>query len=106
MSTGVEAEIEAAVEVGLEVELEHGLIDPNLNVTNDDMLLTGKIAMAHLSELSDYYTRLDMIENTKLNVIQSGFYNQFSRDYTSFFAGAAIGVGAVLLAGYLKKKKT
>jgi hypothetical protein len=47
---------------GLEVELEHGLIDPVTNVTNDDVLLTGKIAWAHLKEFPDYYTRLDKLE--------------------------------------------
>ena len=47
---------------GLDVELEHGSIDPLTNVTNDDPILTGKIALAHLNELSDYYTRLDKIE--------------------------------------------
>lgn len=48
---------------GLEVELEHGAHDPETNVTNDDMLLTGKIALAHLKEFADYYTRLDAMEN-------------------------------------------
>ena len=47
---------------GLEVELEHGLRDPGTNVTNDDVLLTGKIAWAHLKEFPDYYTRLDRLE--------------------------------------------
>ena len=47
---------------GLEVELEHGLRDPGTNVTNDDVLLTGKIAWAHLKEFPDYYTRLDKLE--------------------------------------------
>ena len=47
---------------GLEVELEHGLIDPVTNVTNDDVSLTGKIAWAHLKEVPDYYTRLDKLE--------------------------------------------
>jgi hypothetical protein len=47
---------------GLEVELEHGAHDPATNVTNDDPLLTGKIAWAHLKELRDYYTRLDRME--------------------------------------------
>ena len=47
---------------GLEVELEHGAIDPETNVTGDDPLLTGKIAWAHLKEISDYYTRLDKLE--------------------------------------------
>jgi hypothetical protein len=48
--------------MGLEVELEHGLHDPMTNVTNDDPILTGKIALAHLNELPDYYTRLAIME--------------------------------------------
>lgn len=47
---------------GLEVELEHGARDPETNVTNDDLTLTGKIAWAHLKEIRDYYTRLDQLE--------------------------------------------
>jgi len=47
---------------GLEVELEHGARDPETNVTNDDLILTGKIAWAHLKEIRDYYTRLDRLE--------------------------------------------
>ena len=47
---------------GLEVELEHGARDPETNVTNDDLTLTGKIAWAHLKEFRDYYTRLDKLE--------------------------------------------
>lgn len=47
---------------GLEVELEHGAHDPETNVTNDDPILTGKIAWAHLKEIRDYYTRLDHLE--------------------------------------------
>jgi hypothetical protein len=47
---------------GLEVELEHGARDPQTNVTNDDLMLTGKIALAHLKEFADYYTRLDKLE--------------------------------------------
>ena len=47
---------------GLEVELEHGARDPETNVTNDDLGLTGKIAWAHLKEFRDYYTRLDQLE--------------------------------------------
>jgi hypothetical protein len=47
---------------GLEVELEHGARDPQTNVTNNDILLTGKIAWAHLKEIQDYYTRLDQLE--------------------------------------------
>lgn len=48
--------------MGMDVELEHGLRDPVTNVTNDDALITGKIALAHLEELPDYYTRLSVME--------------------------------------------
>ncbi len=48
--------------MGMDVELEHGTVDPNTNVTNDDPLSTGKIALAHLNELPDYYTRLKKME--------------------------------------------
>ncbi|MFA5629389.1 MAG: DUF5661 family protein [Dehalococcoidales bacterium] len=48
--------------MGLDVELEHGLVDPQTNVTDDDPLLTGKIALAHLNEFADYYTRLYKME--------------------------------------------
>lgn len=48
--------------MGLEVELEHGLISPATNVTDDDEIKTGKIALAHLNEFSDYYTRLEKME--------------------------------------------
>jgi hypothetical protein len=47
---------------GLTVELEHGAMDPETNVTDDDLILTGKIAWAHLKEIRDYYTRLDQME--------------------------------------------
>jgi len=47
---------------GMDVELEHGTADPKTNVTNDDPLITGKIALAHLNEFPDYYTRLDEME--------------------------------------------
>lgn len=47
---------------GLEVELEHGLHNPSTNVTDDDPVLTGKIALAHLNEFADYYTRLERME--------------------------------------------
>ena len=47
---------------GMDVELEHGTEDPQTNVTGDDPLTTGKIALAHLKEFPDYYTRLDKME--------------------------------------------
>jgi len=48
--------------MGMEVELEHGSHDPQTNVTDDDPVLTAKIALAHLKELADYYTRLKRME--------------------------------------------
>jgi nitroreductase len=47
---------------GLDVELEHGLISPKTNVTGEDWNLTGKIALAHLTEFPDYYTHLAVLE--------------------------------------------
>jgi hypothetical protein len=46
----------------MNVELEHGQRDPATNVTNDDPLMTGKIALAHLKEFPDYYERLEKME--------------------------------------------
>jgi hypothetical protein len=48
--------------LGMGVELEHGLRDSATNVTGDDSVVTGKIALAHLNEFPDYYTRLDRME--------------------------------------------
>jgi hypothetical protein len=47
---------------GMDVELEHGTENGLTNVSNDDPLTTGKIALAHLSEFPDYYDRLDEME--------------------------------------------
>ena len=47
---------------GLEVELEHGRVFPDANVTNHHPLLTGKIVLAHLKEMLDYYPRLKVAE--------------------------------------------
>lgn len=48
--------------MGLDVELEHGAVDPATDVTHDDPIMTGKIALAHLNEFPDYYTRLAEME--------------------------------------------
>jgi hypothetical protein len=48
--------------LGLSVELEHGTRNPETDVTHDDPTLTGKIALAHLREFPDYYTRLAALE--------------------------------------------
>ena len=47
---------------GLEIELEHGIQFQDANVTNNHPLLTGKIVLAHLKEMLDYYTRLEVAE--------------------------------------------
>lgn len=48
--------------MGINVELEHGTRDHITNVSDDDPLTTGKIALAHLNEFSDYYDRLEKME--------------------------------------------
>ncbi len=47
---------------GMDIEMEHGTVDPNTNVSDDDPLITAKIALAHLNEFPDYYKRLDKME--------------------------------------------
>ena len=42
---------------GINIELEHGLIDPITNVTNNNLLTTAKIALAHLNEFPNYYNK-------------------------------------------------
>jgi uncharacterized protein DUF5661 len=48
--------------LGMDVEYEHGSHDPQTNVTGDDPILTGKIALAHMKEFPDYYARLERME--------------------------------------------
>ena len=59
---------------GLAVELEHGAVKPKTDVTNDDPLMTGKIALAHLTEFPDYYTRL-----ARMEVEAKRFWNSHKR---------------------------
>jgi hypothetical protein len=47
---------------GMDVELEHGSRDPQTDVTHNDPVLTGKIALAHMKEFPDYYERLSRME--------------------------------------------
>jgi hypothetical protein len=56
---------------GLGVELEHGSHDSETNVTNDDEIMTGKIAFAHMKEFPDYYERLEKMEKEA-----EGFWNK------------------------------
>ncbi len=89
---------------GLEVELEHGLVNKNSNVTGDDMNLTGKIAMAHLNELNDYYTRLDIVENAKFNVSKVTGNSPRKTGTYDLMAGLAVGVGLVAFIKYISGK--
>lgn len=58
---------------GMNIELEHGLIDPKTNVTNNNILDTAKIALAHLNEYPNYYNedygllKFEEFLKTKLN---------------------------------------
>jgi Protein of unknown function (DUF5661) len=47
---------------GMDVEYEHGSHDPQTDVTGDDPIITGKIALAHMKEFPDYYERLERME--------------------------------------------
>lgn len=52
---------------GMNVELEHGSkLGKETNVTKDDLVATGKIALAHLEEIPDYYSRLQKMEKDSL----------------------------------------
>ena len=42
---------------GIDIELEHGLQNTNTNVTNNDLIKTAKIALAHLNEYPNYYNK-------------------------------------------------
>jgi hypothetical protein len=48
--------------LGMDVEFEHGSRDPQTDVTGDDPIVTGKIALAHMKEFPDYYERLERME--------------------------------------------
>lgn len=60
-SEALEISLDAFIR-GLEIELEHGMEFPDANVTNNHPLLTGKIVLAHLKEMLDYYERLEVAE--------------------------------------------
>lgn len=51
---------------GINIELEHGTINPKTNVTNNNLIVTAKIALAHLNEFPNYYNKdygLKIFEN-------------------------------------------
>ncbi|MCF0149088.1 MAG: hypothetical protein HUJ77_11905 [Clostridium sp.] len=61
---------------GLNVELEHGTRSLLTNVTNDNPIITGKIALAHLNEIPDYYVRLRKLESDAKAYWNKAFTNK------------------------------
>ena len=76
---------------GLEVELEHGLTFPDANVTNNHPVLTGKIVLAHLKEMLDYYLRLNVaeLEGDLLKASRKGESEKLARIYKKLVAARA-----------------
>lgn len=68
---------------GLEVELEHGITFPDANVTNNHPVLTARIVLAHLKEMLDYYTRLEVaeLEGDMLKAASSGNQSKLAQKY-------------------------
>lgn len=75
---------------GMEVEFEHGLIDEQTNITNDNPLLTGKIALAHLKELPDYYTRLEKMEQNQEEYQEAGKPHYYGNTIRKLFLVSAL----------------
>ena len=70
-------------QAGLEVELEHGVRFPDTNVTNNHPVLTGKIVLAHLKEMLDYYRRLEIaeLEGDLLKAVKNGDADKATSKY-------------------------
>ena len=80
-----------AFKMGLEVELEHGVQFPEANVTNNHPILTGKIVLAHLKEMLDYYERLEVaeLEGDVLKAFQAGDSEKMARKYQQLLVAKA-----------------
>ena len=86
--------LQISVEVfklGLEVELEHGVHFPEANVTNNHPILTGKIVLAHLKEMLDYYERLEVaeLEGDVFKAFQAGDAEKVTRKYQQLLIAKA-----------------
>jgi hypothetical protein len=77
---------------GLEVELEHGTQFPDANVTNNHPILTGKIVLAHLKEMLDYYTRLEVaeLEGDLLKAYRAGDSEKLFQKYSKLLIAKRI----------------
>lgn len=76
---------------GLEVELEHGVQFPDANVTNNHPVLTGKIVLAHLKEMLDYYLRLEVaeLEGDLFKASRAGDAEKMARKYKKLIKARA-----------------
>ncbi len=91
LDTGGMAVDDEQFRTGLEVELEHGVMFPEANVTNNHPLLTGKIVIAHFKETLDYYKRLEVaeLEGDLLKAIRAGKMDKI-RSYYKRLADARL----------------
>jgi hypothetical protein len=80
-----------AFKQGLDVELEHGISFPDANVTNNHPILTGKIVLAHLKEMLDYYVRLEVaeLEGDLLKALQARDPDKVTRKYQQYLIAKA-----------------
>jgi hypothetical protein len=78
-------------QTGLQVELEHGLAFQDANVTNNHPLLTGKIVLAHLKEMLDYYARLEVaeLEGDMLKALKAGDADKLMSKYAELVEARA-----------------
>ncbi len=76
---------------GLEVELEHGVVFPDADVTQNHPILTGKIVLAHLKEMLDYYQRLEVaeLEGDLLKAAKKGDAQGLMRKYKLLISARA-----------------
>ncbi|MCB9418707.1 MAG: hypothetical protein H6667_02805 [Ardenticatenaceae bacterium] len=81
----------AEFQKGLEVELEHGIAFPDANVTNNHPVLTARIVLAHLKEMLDYYSRLEVaeLEGDMLKASQAGDAQKLAAKYRKLVAARA-----------------
>jgi hypothetical protein len=84
--------------MGLNVELEHGQRDPATDVTHDQPIVTGKIALAHLNEIPDYYTQLAEMEQKAERVEKTARRGDLRKMHSSERNTIGIALSAVIFA--------
>jgi len=90
---------------GMNVELEHGTVDKRTNVTNDDLVLTAKIALAHFAEGTNYYEKLhEMEKGLKSN--PNIFLPESSFSYLNLILILVIAASVIFAIYYINKKKS